>query len=170
MSFGQETGGYINFTNIAYASPPIGPLRWAPPQPPKRTREIQDGGSVPKACAQGVPSWLALQQFGSPVAPPVPQSEDCLYVDVMTPKNVFRRHRKAPVVVWIHGGGSVLGSKTSNGNPAGLVKRGIEETDTDGVVYVSLNYRVCPTWICLCFRLCSDDGSTAWCIWLLGRQ
>ena len=42
----------------------------------------------------------------------------------------------------IHGGGDVLGSKTSNGDPAGLITRSIADTDSEGVIYVALNYRV----------------------------
>lgn len=47
----------------------------------------------------------------------------------------------APVMVWIHGGGYTEGSKTGSGDPAGLMKRS-QEDGSDGIIYVSLNYRV----------------------------
>lgn len=47
----------------------------------------------------------------------------------------------APVLVWIHGGGFTSGSKTSAGNPAGIISRSKIEND-DGIIFVSINYRL----------------------------
>lgn len=48
---------------------------------------------------------------------------------------------KAPVLVWIHGGGYTFGSKTSVGNPSGIIARAGLDND-EGVIFVSINYRL----------------------------
>ena len=77
--------------------------------------------------------------------PPGPISEDCLFLDVLVPDNVFKRthHNKlgAPVLVWIHGGSYTFGTKNYWGNPAGLLERSRKTTE-DGVIFVPINYRV----------------------------
>jgi carboxylesterase type B len=83
-------------------------------------------------------------------------SEDCLFLDVIVPKKVFDRTRAgnntpkklAPVLVWIFGGGYVRGDKQTN-DARGLVQRSTV-AGHEGVVYVTLNYRVSKR-IDLCF-------------------
>ncbi|KAI9885339.1 MAG: hypothetical protein M1823_002848 [Watsoniomyces obsoletus] len=72
------------------------------------------------------------------------ETEDCLFLDVVVPKKLFDERGKgkgAPVLVWIHGGGYVFGSKSGAGNPAGLIARS-QDASAQGVVYVQLNYRL----------------------------
>jgi carboxylesterase type B len=60
------------------------------------------------------------------------------------PKKVFDNAGKgkgAAVLVWIYGGGYTIGSKSGSGNPAGLIKRSLNH-DAEGVIYVTLNYRL----------------------------
>lgn len=77
---------------------------------------------------------------------PAPQdpraTEDCLFLDVLTPKNVFdgRANKSVPVLVWIYGGGYVGGDK-DNYNATGLMSRSIANGG-EGFVFVSFNYRV----------------------------
>jgi len=63
----------------------------------------------------------------------------------MVPKAIFdgKQQKKAPVVVWIYGGGFAFGTKGGDGNPAGLLAQS-KELDPEGlgVIYVTLNYRV----------------------------
>jgi len=77
-------------------------------------------------------------------APDPRTSEDCLFLDVITPKSIFNEKCEdkagAPVLVWIYGGGYVNGDKTSSGNPATLISR--SQNGGEGVVYVAMNYRV----------------------------
>jgi carboxylesterase type B len=71
-------------------------------------------------------------------------TEDCLFLDVVVPKKVFDNAGKgkgAAVLVWIYGGGYTIGSKSGSGNPAGLIKRSLNH-DAEGVIYVTLNYRL----------------------------
>ena len=71
-------------------------------------------------------------------------SEDCLFLDVVVPQKIFENKDEAcnaPVLVWIYGGGYTAGSKSDSGNPAGLLTRS-ESNNADGVIYVSMNYRL----------------------------
>ncbi|KAI3327863.1 alpha/beta-hydrolase [Xylariaceae sp. AK1471] len=78
-------------------------------------------------------------------------SEDCLFLDVHVPRHTFKLaagHSEfdgVPVLVWIHGGGYVLGSKTGHPNPTmnpdGLLQKAIE-AHPNGMVFVALNYRL----------------------------
>lgn len=87
-------------------------------------------------------------------------SEDCLFLDVIVPIGVFNKsakngdngnrgsqsnvnHAKAPVLFRMFGGGFYLGSKNSEGNPAGLVGQSITHpSSAPGMIYVSINYRL----------------------------
>jgi carboxylesterase type B len=63
------------YRGIPYAAPPVGDLRWKPPQPASPWDEIRPCTEFSKACPQ-----LSMSGF-----PPPPMSEDCLYLNVMTP-------------------------------------------------------------------------------------
>ncbi|MFC2069834.1 carboxylesterase/lipase family protein [Chloroflexota bacterium] len=95
-----EPGKELNvYRGIPYASPPIGDLRWKPPQrvtPWEDTRECT------------AYSTIAPQQLGLGPRTDAPQSEDCLYLNVLTPAE--SRDERLPVMVWLHGGGYVSGS------------------------------------------------------------
>lgn len=69
-------------------------------------------------------------------------SEDCLHLDVVVPESVFNNvSAKAPVLVWVYGGGYVYGGKNSVGNPATLLAQA-KKNNGEGVIYVAMNYRV----------------------------
>lgn len=72
------------------------------------------------------------------------ETEDCLFLDIAVPQKIFDNRGNgsgAPVLVWIHGGGYTGGDKSNNGSPAGLIARSQLNSD-DGLVFVSINYRV----------------------------
>ncbi|OCK81308.1 alpha/beta-hydrolase [Lepidopterella palustris CBS 459.81] len=135
---------YYNFSNIRYAAPPLGLLRFSEPQPPLNNRSagIQDG-SYGKVCPQGYPLWMETALETNNVtyytSPDLPESEDCLFLDVIVPRQVFEDPHipAARVLVWIHGGGYVNGDKNSLTNPIGLLQRSATPT-----VFVSLQYRL----------------------------
>lgn len=102
----KETGQYYNFSNIRYAAPPIGKLRFAEPVPPKGRNTTINDGQHSAICPQASPSWeviegqyilganlstleaaLAAQESRLPSIPkPGPkESEDCLFLDVISP-------------------------------------------------------------------------------------
>ncbi len=107
------------FKGIPYAAPPVGQLRWKPPQPADPWDDV-------KVCDKF--GAKALQKKGGRG-----QSEDCLYLNVWTPRE--RSGEKLPVMVWIHGGGFTQGS----GHEAGYDGT---QLATRGVVLVTINYRL----------------------------
>jgi hypothetical protein len=110
--------------------------------------------------AQARPEWylcgLALlsvavnstDQCGPSLLPPPDplEREDCLFLDVFSPKEVFDNRKSGngtPVMVWIYGGGFAFGKKGGDGDPAGLIARSREvDRNGRGAIYVTFNYRV----------------------------
>jgi para-nitrobenzyl esterase len=119
---GVATDDVRSFQGIPFAAPPVGSLRWRPPQPPARWRTPLDASKPRDFCAQ-------LPGFG----PGESVNEDCLYLNVTTPK---RSHRPLPVMVWFHGGGFTSGAATQY-DPVKLVTQG-------DVVVVTVAYRLGP--------------------------
>ena len=116
----------IAFKGIPYAAPPVGALRWAPPQPVKPWKGVRSALHFGPDCAQ-----LPTPGDAAPLRT-VPK-ENCLYVNVWRPKSASARH--LPVMVWIYGGGFV------DGGTSPAVYDGTEFA-RDGVVLVSFNYRL----------------------------
>jgi para-nitrobenzyl esterase len=123
---GAVEHGVIAFEGIPYAAPPVGALRWAPPQPVKRWRGIRPALHFGPDCAQ-----LPTPGDDGPVRT-VPR-ENCLYLNVWLPK--ARSAHGLPVMVWIYGGGFV------NGGTSPAIHDGTQFA-RDGVVLVSFNYRL----------------------------
>lgn len=162
----QSTGNYYNFSNIRYAAPPVGEYRWQPPQPPANgSRSAVETGMVGRICPQASPAWEliaakflpafltgqnfslsdAISSINSSSTSQTPAqdprtTEDCLFLDVLVPEKIFESAGKndsgAPVLVWIYGGGYTAGEKSSS-NGAGLIER-----SEDGIIFVTLNYRL----------------------------
>jgi para-nitrobenzyl esterase len=116
---GLASGAVDEFLGIPYAAPPVGALRWQPPQPAASWSGVRDATQFAPHCPQ------AASPFGQ-----ASTSEDCLFLNVFTPS-----HQRAgsPVMVWIHGGALVTG-ESDDYNPAKLVE--------DGVTVVTINYRL----------------------------
>ncbi|KAL8627146.1 hypothetical protein Q9189_007155 [Teloschistes chrysophthalmus] len=143
-----RTGAYYNFTNIRYAAPPLGPLRFLPPQEPlpSPAHTILDGTTEGNICPQAAPSswdWTNANIPNGQVIPignsTLPESEDCLFLDVVVPVEVFKRRGKgqgAPVLVNIHGGGFFIGDKATLYPPQGLLA-----ASNNSIIFVSMNYR-----------------------------
>ncbi|HET9159863.1 MAG TPA: carboxylesterase family protein [Caulobacteraceae bacterium] len=118
---GAEQNGVEVYKGIPYAKPPVGALRWTPPQratPWKGERKALDFGAP---CMQP-------QRPQAPAGPGAP-SEDCLYVNVWAPANA----KGAPVMVWIHGGSNISGSGANYDG---------SKFARDGIVLVTINYRM----------------------------
>ncbi|WP_026163076.1 carboxylesterase/lipase family protein [Kribbella catacumbae] len=110
------------FLGIPYAAPPVGERRWASPSPVQPWTAPRDATERPADCPQ------------SPFLPGLPGSttEDCLYLNVTTPRRTGQRLR--PVMVFIHGGGFQWGSGRDH-DPTELAVTG-------DVVVVTINYRL----------------------------
>ncbi len=121
---GTATDEYRAFQGIPYAAPPVGELRWQAPQPPKRWSAPRDATEPGSRCPQ-----LATAEFGYPGS----VDEDCLYLDVITPRSA-RSDRLKPVMVWVHGGGLIAGAG-SDYDARRLAVGG-------DVVVVTVNYRL----------------------------
>ncbi|MEV5748269.1 carboxylesterase/lipase family protein [Actinoallomurus sp. NPDC052308] len=95
---GTVTGDHRVFEGIPYAAPPVGSLRWTSPQPVSPWTRTRDATRPGNACAQ------TAGFLGD--APS--EAEDCLYLNVTTPRHVTGR--RLPVMFWIHGGGFYSGA------------------------------------------------------------
>ncbi|MEV6235984.1 carboxylesterase family protein [Lentzea sp. NPDC051838] len=118
---GTVTGTYRSFGNIPFAAAPVGENRWRDPQPAPAWQGVRDATKPAPICAQ-------TPQLGQPPS----QTEDCLYLNVVTPAK--NPHKPRPVMVWIHGGGFTAGSATA------YDARWLA-TKNDAVV-VTVNYRL----------------------------
>ena len=90
---GVARDGVTWFLGIPYAKPPVGHLRWMPPQPVAKWTGVRQTSKFGPTCAQ----VTTLGVFAGPAN----SNEDCLYLNVFTGDLKARR----PVLVWIHGGG-----------------------------------------------------------------
>ncbi|MFZ0550407.1 MAG: carboxylesterase family protein [Steroidobacteraceae bacterium] len=126
MVRGALERGVIAFEGIPYAAPPVGALRWAPPQPVQRWTGVRLAQHFGPDCAQ-----LPTPGDDGPIRT-VPR-ENCLYLNVWRPK--ARSAHGLPVMVWIYGGGFV------DGGTSPAIHDGTQFA-RDGVVLVSFNYRL----------------------------
>lgn len=143
LSVSNQSNVYYNFSNIRYAAPPLGNLRFAATEAPldNRSAGIQDG-SYGNICPQAFANWQIGALSLNPGANN--ENEDCLFLDVVVPQYVFdNKANKAasPVIVWFYGGGFTLGSKYSAGNPTGLLDQSLD-TESKGQIWVGFNYRL----------------------------
>jgi para-nitrobenzyl esterase len=125
---GRAEGALLTFKGVPYAAPPVGELRWRAPQPAapwQGTRPALERGA---SCIQK-PSL----SIDSGAGDPRPMDEDCLFLNVWTPR--AEPTAKLPVMVWIHGGALIFGAgglPIYDGTP--LAQR--------GAVVVTINYRL----------------------------
>ncbi|MDD4796633.1 MAG: carboxylesterase family protein [Eubacteriales bacterium] len=127
-----KTDGVFAFLGVPFAAPPVGKLRWAPPQPPKSWQGVRPAVEYAKVCPQyDLPQGSFYQKEFYP--DPKQCDEDCLYLNVWS--SARSADDKLPVLVWIHGGGFV------EGTGAALQFIG-EALSANGVVVVTINYRL----------------------------
>lgn len=141
---GFTRDGVNRWRSIPYARPPVGPLRLRAPQPVQPWRGVRfchgHGNCAPQ---QRMYTMLAPGKYQ-------PMGEDCLTLNVVTPKK--RSDEPLPVMVFIHGGGYFMGSSaTPIYDGAALARK--------GCVYVSVNYRLGPLG-CLDLSSLSDGEFT----------
>ncbi len=125
---GTESAGIRSFRGVPFASPPAGVRRFLPPAPPEPWTGVREATRPGPAAPQ-----YALPWFGWISAAGVSPGEDCLSLNVWTPGLDGARR---PVLVWIHGGGFMVGAGSTG------VYDGSELARRGDVVVVTLNYRL----------------------------
>ena len=119
--------GKVNaFLGLPYAAPPVGDLRWRPPQPAPHWRGTREATRYCAHCWGQESSDMSFQDSGP--------SEDCLYLNVFAPADATGKS-KLPVMFWIHGGGFQGGSASEPRHDGDFLP-------TKGVVLVTINYRL----------------------------
>ncbi|CAN0021484.1 unnamed protein product [Rangifer tarandus platyrhynchus] len=98
------------FLGIPFAKPPLGSLRFSPPQPAEPWTFVKNTTSYPPMCSQStVLAEISSEHFSNGIESIKPKlSEDCLYLNIYTPADLTKRS-KLPVMVWIHGGALLMG-------------------------------------------------------------
>jgi para-nitrobenzyl esterase len=116
------------YRGIPFAAPPVGELRWKPPQPVAAWKGVREAKEFGSACLQKpYPAGSAYQSQ-------LPKmNEDCLYINVWTPAKSPGERR--PVMVWIYGGGFTRGASSISAYDG-------ENLAGKGVVLVTFNYRL----------------------------
>lgn len=122
---GVRQQGVLRFDGIPYAAPPLGDLRFRPPQPARPWPGVRDAVHAPPGPPQLPGPTLGSRPVGR-------TSEACLHINVVTPDLSGRR----PVMVWIYGGGFV------NGAAADPIHRGERLAARGDVVLVTFDYRL----------------------------
>jgi len=139
---GIEAEGVCVFRGIPYARPPLGGLRFRPPEPPEAWAGVREAQAFGPSAPQNQ-SMLRMVSFGVGK-----NSEDCLSLNVWTPAIDAQRR---PVLVWIHGGAFSIGSGSQPiYDGAHLARRG-------DVVVVTLNYRLGALGFLRFVDLCGDQ-------------
>ncbi|XP_035535867.1 acetylcholinesterase-like [Morone saxatilis] len=132
-------GGDIRaFLGIPYGKPPLGKLRFRAPEPAEGWEGIRYATQFPNSCYQipdtAFPGFKGAEMWN----PNTPLSEDCLYLNVWSPRFNKTQKALAPVLVWIYGGGFTVGTSSLD------IYDGRFLSKSEGVVVVSMNYRVGP--------------------------
>lgn len=123
------------FEGIPFAAPPVGDLRWRDPQPPSGWRGVRDAKEWGASCVQPViQSMLPMHMpWTEEFLTHGKVSEDCLYLNIWTPK--VGASARMPVIVFIHGGGF-------SGGAGSIDLYHGENLAARGVVVVTINYRL----------------------------
>ena len=125
------------FKSIPFAKPPVGDLRFAPPQPAEPWEGVLQCYKFPPIPVQPSPNRnpppedVYSREWS--VDPDIPLSEDCLYLNIWTPAKTG--NEKLPVYFWIFGGGWQVGHTAEMEFDGERIAR-------RGIVVVTVNYRV----------------------------
>ncbi|MCS6935147.1 MAG: carboxylesterase/lipase family protein [Chitinophagales bacterium] len=120
---GEREDGVLSWKGVPYAQPPVGALRYRAPQPPEPWKGIRAATRYSAICPQPHSRFSVGKH----------SSEDCLYLNIWSPAADCA---KRPVMVWIHGGGFIVGSGASD------LYHGANLSRNGDVVVVTLNYRL----------------------------
>jgi para-nitrobenzyl esterase len=122
---GLVTSTAREFLGVRYAQAPTGARRWTDPQPQPRATGVVQATKAGPACEQATGLAAAPTEKNS--------SEDCLFLNVTTPKDA-QAGQRLPVMVWWHGGGYITGAGADY-DAQRLASQG-------HVIVVTVNYRL----------------------------
>ncbi|XP_056298007.1 cholinesterase-like isoform X2 [Pseudoliparis swirei] len=131
-------GGNIRaFLGIPYGKPPVGKLRFSPPEPAESWEGVRDATQFSNSCYQ-LPDTTFPGFYGSEMwNANTPLSEDCLYLNVWTPRfNKTQPKPLAHVLVWVYGGAFNSGTSSLDLYDGRFLSK------SEDVVIVSMNYRL----------------------------
>lgn len=126
---GKMENGLRVYFGIPFAAAPVRELRWREPQPARPWKGIYNADRKMAECIQVLRPHNINHYFGEE-----PTSEDCLYLNLWAPANA-RPGSNLPVIVFLYGGGSTIGS-------SGMAIYGGEGVAKRGAIFVNFNYRV----------------------------
>jgi para-nitrobenzyl esterase len=123
---GKQKSGVRMFKGIPYARPPVGDMRWKPPQAAENWKGVRNASKFgPRCMQQPVFSDMDFRSDG--------MSEDCLYLNVWTPAQ--KNKEKLPVLVYFYGGGFIAGDGSE-------LRYDGESMAAKGIVVVTMSYRL----------------------------
>ncbi len=120
--------GVRAYLGVPYAKPPVGDLRWRPPES-IRWPGVWNADRKGPECIQVLRPHDINHYFGEE-----PTGEDCLYLNLWAPADAKAGDRR-PVVVFIYGGGGTIGS-------SGMANYDGENVAKRGAIFLNFNYRV----------------------------
>jgi carboxylesterase type B len=127
------------FLGIPFAQPPIGNLRFSPPQKPNNWTHPLNTNRLPPSCIQDFGNRTSVREFQMTLfdSPPPPngESEDCLYLNVYVPVNDKECNESKSVLFWIYGGGYDFGSGSLP------LYDGTSFAANQDIIVVTFNYR-----------------------------
>ncbi|KAI0793620.1 carotenoid ester lipase precursor [Fomes fomentarius] len=127
---GTRNGSIDSFLGVPFAQPPIGDLRLRQPQ------LLTSAPNIPLELLLDVAPLLTLFSEN----PDVPQSEDCLYLNIIRPSDISA-DANLPVLLWIYGGGFALGSNSMGFyNGSAVVQKSMDIGQP--IIFVAVNYRL----------------------------
>jgi para-nitrobenzyl esterase len=133
----ESSPGVRVFKGIPFAAPPVGRLRWQPPQPVQKWQGTRSAAEFGNVCLQPAgPSTGPGARLNIAVLPDSPpQAEDCLYLNVWTGAGSAAERR--PVMVYFFGGAFTEGAGSVPLYDGDALAR-------KGAVVVTMNYRLGP--------------------------
>lgn len=151
---GMESEGARVFRGLPYAAAPVGNLRWKAPTDPQSWSSVRSATEFASTCAApALPDQVGIPSQDGSV------NEDCLYLNVYTPKNV---KPNTPVMVFIHGGGFMVGAGSDHEAEA-MAKKG-------EAIVVTINYRLGALGFLALPELTAENGGTSGNLGLQDQQ